>query len=305
MKITDLWVEKYRPQTLDDICLKEDIKERILAWGDKIPHILLVGNVGIGKTSIAKILVTDILKCDYLYINASDENGVETVRNKITGFVQTKSLDGNLKVVVLDEADQFSFEAQSILRNMMETYAGTARFILTGNYKYKIGVPLQSRCQSVELEFSMKDFIKRIFTILKSENITPDKNTASKIVEYCKRYYPDFRSVINFLQLSWVNGEFKFIESVNTSEFIEQIWNNIQFKKSLQTRKFLIENETKFQSDWNRLLKDLLNYVYELDLDETYKRMVILTIADHLEKSTRVLDKEINFLSCILSIESN
>lgn len=304
-EINSLWVEKYRPSSLDEICLRDDIKKRIIAWGTEIPHLLLVGPVGIGKTSIAKILVTDVLKCDYLYINASDENGIDTIRTKVTGFIQTKSLDGQLKVVLLDESDGLSFEAQNSLRNLMESYSNNARFILTGNYKHKIGIPLQSRCQLLELEFSKKDLIKRVLQILKLENISYNKDELSAIAKICNNFYPDFRSVINTLQLSWVDGVWNFAKTFNTNELMEYIWNNIQSTKSLQTRKYLIENENKFQADYSRLLKDLLNYVYVLDIDDDYKRFVILTIADHLEKSTRVLDKEINLFACLLTIEAN
>lgn len=302
MKIKDMWVDRYRPSTMDDICLDDSIKKRIVAWGDKIPHLLLIGPVGVGKTSIAKIIVNDVLKCDYLYINASDENGVETMRNKVAGFIQTKSMDGNLKVVLLDEADGISLDAQNLLRNMMESYSDTARFILTGNYKHKIGVPLQSRCQLLELKFSQRDFIKRIIQILTLENINYGKDFNS-IVDICKSYYPDFRSTINHLQLSWIDGEFDFTRVCDTNILVEYIWNNITRKQSLQTRKYLIENESLFQSDWSRLLKDLLNYIYDLDIDDGLKRLAIITIADHLEMSTRVLDKEINLFACLLKIE--
>lgn len=303
-KLNSLWVERYRPKTLDEMCLREDIKNRILSWGNEIPHLLLVGPVGIGKTTISKIIVTDILKCDYLYINASDENGIDTIRTKVTGFIQTKSLDGNIKVVLLDESDGLSFEAQNSLRNLMETYSETARFILTGNYKHKIGLPLQSRCQLLELDFSKRDLIKRILQILKLEIIHYDNDELKEIVKICNAFYPDFRSVINTIQLSLVNGQWNFSKSFNTNELVKYIWENIENNRSLQTRKYLIENESKFQGDYSRILKDLLNYVYELNIDDDYKRFVILTIADHLEKSTRVLDKEINLFACLLTIEA-
>src|SRR6478735_3338225 len=97
----NLWIEKYRPKTLDDLCLADSIRTKILDWGSEIPHLLLIGGTGVGKTTLAQILVLDVLDCDYLYINASDENGIDTIRTKVTGFVQTKSMDGNIKVVIL------------------------------------------------------------------------------------------------------------------------------------------------------------------------------------------------------------
>jgi DNA polymerase III delta prime subunit len=142
----NLWIEKYRPQTLDDMCLSDSIRAFFSSFTNEIPHFLFTGNPGTGKTTISRIIVQDILKCDYLYINASDETGIDNIRVKVSGFVQTKSFDGGIKVVVLDEADGLSKEAQKCLRNLMEDYAKVARFILTANYRHKIIAPLQSRC---------------------------------------------------------------------------------------------------------------------------------------------------------------
>lgn len=304
--LDDLWCEKYRPQKLEDLCLHPKLRERIESWGkESIPHLLLVGAAGIGKTTLARILVQDILDCDYLYINASDENGVETMRSKVSGFVQTKSLNGHIKVVILDEADSISPEGQNILRNMMESYADTARFILTGNYAHKIRTPIQSRCQRLDITFSIKDAVIRCFTILQKEGISFNQEEKGKLFEIIKRYFPNLRTVIQSLQECWVNNQWAFNESVDNSQLAAQIYHGIVYKKSLETRKFLIENEQLFNSDWDQLLKDLLNYIYEVkELDEYLKKNMIITIADHLEKATRVMDKEINFIACVFTLEN-
>ena len=148
MDITDIWVERYRPTTLDDIVLSDDKR----AYFDRVketsnlPNLLLVGSPGVGKTTLAKVIVSDILEAQYLYINASDENGIDTIRTKVLNFAQTQSIFGTTKIIVLDECDGLSLDAQKALRNSMEEYHDIARFVLTANYQHKIIPALQSRC---------------------------------------------------------------------------------------------------------------------------------------------------------------
>jgi DNA polymerase III delta prime subunit len=302
-KLNNIWIEKYRPRRLNDLCISTKTKQFIESYGQEIPHLLFIGPPGRGKTTLAQILVKDILKCDYIYINASDENGIETVRTKISGFIQTKSFDGNLKVVVLDEADQFSSVGQGALRNMMESYAEHARFILTGNFKHKIQQAIQSRCQTLEIDATMAQAFKRCLEILKLENIEVSKNQKKLLAGLVKGNFPDIRRCIGEMQQNCIGGVLEITHQSNTNMIVELIVDNINDKKSLVTRKYLIENEDLFKADWEQLLSDLLNHIYKSDMTDSRKKNMVLVIADHLEKNNRVSDKEINFFACMLNLE--
>lgn len=299
----NLWIEKYRPTKLDDLCISQEIKDLVIGWGEDIPHLLLIGNAGVGKTTLSRILVEDILKCDYLYINASDENGIDTIRHKVTGFVQTKSLDGNLKVVILDEADGLTIDGQKCLRNLMESYANTARFVLTGNFKHKISAAVQSRCQSLDLRPDLKGAAQRCLNILQKEGIETTKEQKKQVIELVKQNFPDLRKCIGELSKNCVGGEFKLVAKESRNKLLDFIWKNLNEKDGFKTRQHLIENDSLFNSDWDQLLTDLLNYIYVQEIDEVNKKAMVITIADFLDKTTRVSDKEINFFACILTLE--
>ena len=304
MSIDDIWVEKYRPQTLDDVCISDANRKIIAGFGKDIPHLLLTGAAGVGKTTIARILVQDILKCDYLYINASDENGIDTIRNKVSGFVQTKSLDGNIKVVILDEADYLSKSAQSVLRNLMESYAHTARFILTGNYRHRIETSLQSRCQSLDIKPSLQQALIRCLNILEFEGIPIDKDQTRQLAILVKGYYPDLRKCINEISKYCNDGQLNITANVNNNELCQKIVTDINNHATLSLRKYLIQNDERFNSDWEQLLVDLLNHIYATSIEDSKKKAMVLTIADHLDKCSRVNDKEINFFACVLNLEN-
>jgi len=301
---TNLWIESYRPQTLDDLCISDENRKIIKSFGTDIPHLLFTGRAGGGKTTLARIIVQDILKCDYLYINASDENGVDTIRGKITGFVQTKSFDGKLKVVILDEADGLSSNSQSILRNLMESYAHVARFILTGNFKHKIISALQSRCQFLDIRPTLRQACERCLHILDEEGINTTKEQKQQLVTLVKSHFPDLRKCINEMQKFCINNELVITQTVNNNELCEKILSHVSTGKTLELRTYLIKNDGLFNSDWEQLLVDLLNHTYDLKMDDSKKKAMILTMADHLEKCGRVNDKEINFFACVLNLEN-
>lgn len=297
-----IWVEKYRPTKLDDLILDDKSLKVVSQFKDEIPNLLFVGSPGTGKTTLARIIVNDILGCNYLYINASDESGIDTIRHNITNFAQTKSFDGGVKVVVLDEADGLTTQAQAALRNTMETYAKYCRFILTANYKHKIIPALQSRCQSLDLKPVVEQAAKRCFNILKQENVKVSDEQKKKFVILVKRLFPDLRKTINEIQKSVVDGELCIDSSGSDSELLKGVFEGIK-EDSLKVRKYLIENEDRFQGDYDTLLANLLDYIYDQPIDEFKKKQLITIIADHLYKSAFVVDKEINGFACLVALE--
>ena len=297
-----IWVEKYRPTKLDDLILDDKSLKIVSQFKDEIPNLLFVGSPGTGKTTLARIIVNDILGCNYLYINASDESGIDTIRHNITNFAQTKSFDGGVKVVVLDEADGLTTQAQAALRNTMETYAKYCRFILTANYKHKIIPALQSRCQSIDLKPVVEQAAKRCFNILKQENVKVSDEQKKKFVVLVKRLFPDLRKTINEIQKSVVDGELCIDSNGSDSELLKGVFEGIK-EDSLKVRKYLIENEDRFQGDYDTLLANLLDYIYDQPIDEFKKKQLITIIADHLYKSAFVVDKEINSFACLVALE--
>lgn len=297
-----IWVEKYRPVKLDDLILDDKSLRIVSQFKDEIPNLLFVGSPGTGKTTLARIIVNDILGCNYLYINASDESGIDTIRHNITNFAQTKSFDGGVKVVVLDEADGLTSQAQAALRNTMETYAKYCRFILTANYKHKIIPALQSRCQSLDLKPVVEQAAKRCFNILKQENVKVSDEQKKKFVRLVKRLFPDLRKTINEIQKSVIDGELCIDSNGSDSELLNSVFEGIK-KDSLKVRKHLIENEDRFQGDYDTLLANLLDYIYSQPIDEFKKKQMITIIADHLYKTAFIVDKEINCFACLVALE--
>lgn len=306
MRLDGIWVEKYRPSKLDDLIASDEIKKKVKGFGKskQIPNILLTSQPGTGKSSLAKIIVKDILDCDYLYINASDENGIDTIRDKVTHFAQTKSFDGNVKVIILEEADLLSFQAQGALRNTMETFAEFTRFILTANYKHKIIPALQSRCQQFNVDPDISNTVKRVIEILKAENIVVDTTQREPLKKLVTDCFPDIRKTINEIQKNCIDGRLCISHTSSNSELHQLIVKYIFDKKTIQLRKYLIENEDLFNGDYDSLMTHLLDYIYSAhDIDEINKKVAIVTLADHIYKSVFVIDKEINAFACFLQIE--
>ena len=298
-----IWVEKYRPQTLDDVILDEETLRVVREYENEIPNLLFVGNPGTGKTTLARVIVNDILGCNYLYINASDESGIDTIRHNITNFAQTKSFDGGVKVVILDEADGLTSQAQAALRNTMETYAKYCRFILTANYKHKIIPALQSRCQSLNIKPVVELAVKRCYNILKDENVKVPEEQKKKFVQLVKRHFPDLRKTINELQKNVIDSELCITSVVSDNELLEAVYKKIASKQCLEARRYLIENEDRFQGDYDTLLSNYLNFIYSANVDDIKKKEMIAIIADHLYKSAFVVDKEINAFACLVNLE--
>jgi len=297
-----IWVEKYRPHKLADLILDDKSLRVVKQFKGEIPNLLFVGSPGTGKTTLARILVNDVLGCNYLYINASDESGIDVIRHNITNFAQTKSFDGGIKVVILDEADGLTSQAQAALRNTMETYAKYCRFILTANYKHKIIPALQSRCQSLDLKPVIDQAVKRCYNILQQENINISDEQKKKFVMLVKRYFPDLRKTINELQKSVIDNELCIDSNGSDSELLQKIFEGVQ-KDSLGLRKYLIENEDRFQGDYDTLLANFLDYLYNQNIADMKKKEMIAIIADHLYKSAFVVDKEINAFACLVNLE--
>jgi replication factor C small subunit len=301
-----LWVEKYRPKTLDDILLDQDIKDHFKKIVDDVPNLLFYGSPGTGKSTLAKIIVNDILKCQYLYINASDENGIDTIRNKVISFAQTRSIDGNKKVIILEEADGLTGESLRILRNVMEEYIDTTRFILTGNYLNKIIEPIRSRCVMFKLQTDVFSCVSRVVKILKAENIVVDSNLKTKLVEFTTERFPDMRRIINDLQKYSVTGTLVMPEKEEITDLAGYIIKGLTMTAIpvLELRKKVIESEKTFNNDYQQLLKQMFEYVYESNLPENTKKSIMIDIGEYMYRDNFVLDHEINFFSCLLSLSS-
>lgn len=300
---SDLWVEKYRPKTLSEIVVSDDIKKTLQGFVDDIPHILFYGPAGTGKTTTAKVLITDVLKCQYLYINASDESGIDTIRNKVINFSQTRSIDGKRKVILLDECDGLSGSAMRILRNVMEEFSETTRFILTANYFNRIIEPIRSRCVLITLKSDLKDCMRRCLHILKTENVDIGDNLPL-LVGFVKDRLPDMRRIINDLQKSSVSGKLNLFTSDDTSGFVERLLEDLKNQKNIfDIRKTIIESENEFDSDFQGLYKNLFESVFNLKIKESLKKELLLAIGEFSYRDNFVVDHEINFFSFLLEAD--
>ena len=299
-KINTLWVEKYRPSSLDTYIGNEHLKSKVnvyLESGD-LPHLLLFGKAGTGKTTLAKLLVNNI-ECDYLYINASDENNVDTVRTKVKNFASTIGFK-DMKIIILDECDYITPNAQAALRNLMETFSKHCRFILTCNYVERIIDPIQSRCQSFQIvPPSKSDVAKHLHNILVKENVMDTMEDIKVLVD---SGYPDIRRVINSAQRNVVNGKLK----LDTSSIIQNDY-KLKLLKILETqnrknafkdiRQLLADNKITDFADLFRLLYD------EVDgYGKGHVAECILIIARYELSDSQVVDKEINAMAMLIEL---
>jgi len=283
----NLWVEKYRPQSLEEYVGNEMIKNKIsdyLSQGS-IQNLLLHGVAGTGKTTLAK-LITNNLNCDLLYINASDERGIDTIREKIIPFASSMGFS-DVKIVILDEADYITPQAQATLRNTMESFSGNTRFILTCNYLERIISPLQSRCQTLEIKPpSKQDVAWRCVDICKEEKVDIDNIALKTIIN---AYYPDIRKTINTIQGSVVNHVVKLDKSSLKDDLNEQIIQALSNKTKLSDIRQILADSGSREFD------DLFKYIYDKSstLFGDNEGEAILIIAKYQYEYTFVLEKEI------------
>lgn len=299
-----IWVEKYRPVTLDKYLGNESFKDTIKEYLSKgeIPHILLHSHKpGTGKTTLAKMIAKNI-PCDVLYINASDENSVENIRNKVKGFASTLGFN-KLKILILDECDRITLEGQDALRNMMETFSDHTRFILTCNYVEKVREPIVSRCQTFHVQPPEKATVaKHVAGILDAEGIPYEVDDFKVLM----KYYPDIRRIIQTAQQSSTSGRLKItkkqvVESDAKIKLVEILKSNISEKDKLrECRQMMADNNIGDRADFT----EYFDYLYE-NVDEYAPKSVantIIAIAEHQYKDAFVPNKEINFASCIVTI---
>jgi replication factor C small subunit len=303
----NLFVERYRPATVEDIILSDEDRKYFtdLKSKSEIPNLLFAGPPGTGKTTISKIIVKNILDCQYLYINASDENGIDTIRTKVIGFSQTKSLDGKLKVVFLDECDSITLDAQKALRNVIEEYSTNTRFIFTCNYLFKIIPALQSRCQIFNLNPPLDGVLKRVVHVLKQEGIVVPVEEKPKLIELIRSGYPDIRRVINDVQKYSYSGTL-CIKANLVKNLADKVFGMIISNTNVvEIRKFIIEREQEFSSDYLQLLKEMFESIFKADnVEKTTKSSYLLTVSEAMYRDSIVVDKEINWFSCILKLAS-
>ena len=295
-----LWVEKYRPNTLDTYIGNEHLKSKVSVYlesGD-LPHLLLYGKAGTGKTTLAKLLVNNI-ECDYMYINASDENSVDTVRNKVRGFASTMGFK-DYKIIILDECDYITPNAQAALRNLMETFSKHCRFILTCNFVERIIDPIQSRCQSFQvIPPSKKEVALHIHNILNEEGVASKMDDVAGLVN---AGYPDIRRVINSCQRQCVDGMLvvdkqSLVESDYKMKLLEIIKTQNKKDAFKGVRKLLADSQVTDFAELFKLMYD------EVDSYGTgHIAECILIIAKYQLSDSQVVDKEINAMAMIIEL---
>jgi replication factor C small subunit len=296
-----LWVEKYRPDTLEGYVGNEHILEKVKIYiqNEDVPHLLLYGQAGTGKTTLAKI-ITNQIDCDLMYINASDENSVDAVRDKIRGFASSMGFR-KWKVIILDEADYLTPNAQAALRNLMETFSASTRFILTCNFVEKVIDPIQSRCQTFAITPpSKKDVAKRLNDILTAEGVEFEMSDLAFTVN---SGYPDIRRVLNAAQRQVINGKLVIdkqstLEANYTEKVVQELMSNNDAKtKFTNVRQIIADSGVKSFEPLYRTLYDRVD-----DYGKGKVGQTILNIADGQYKDAMVVDKEINVMAMMLNI---
>lgn len=296
-----LWVEKYRPQKLDEYVGSETLKNSFTSYvqSNDIPHLLLYGGAGVGKTTFAK-MISKSIDCDLLYINASDERKVDELGARIKGFASSVCVR-KLKVIILDEVDYISAHAQALLRNMLEMYSYSTRFILTCNYPEKIIAPVVSRCQVFEVvPPSKKDIAIHLTNVLRKENVTYEKESVAFLVN---SYYPDIRRILNTAQQGSLSGKLEVnqkavIENDVKLKVVDLLKNSVSGKDTFtKIRQLISDNKT---TDYTEFYSTLFSHSDEYSKNQLAN--IIVTIAESQYQAALVVDKEISFMSCIVQL---
>ena len=301
-----LWVEKYRPQKIDDCILPESLKKTFkdyIAQGE-LPHFLLCGTAGVGKTTVAKALCNEI-GAEYVILNGSDTGGhIDTLRTTIKGFATSVSLTDAKKVIILDEADYLQANStQPALRNYMEEFSANCRFIFTANYKNRIIEPIHSRCAVIEFKIDNKEkqeiaaaFFKRATAILKQENIEFDPKVVAELVT---KHFPDYRRILNELQRYSVSGKIDSGILVNMSqESFKGLVKLMKDKDFTEVRKWVAKNS---DADTTALFRELYDTA-SVNMDANSIPPMILILADYQYKAAFVADHELNIMAALTEI---
>ena len=302
-----LWVEQYRPKTIDDCILPDSLKSLFLAFIKKgeISNMLFSGTAGIGKTTVAKALCNQ-MNCDWIMINGSEEGGIDVLRNKIKNFASTVSLSGGKKVVILDEADYLNPQStQPALRGFVEEFHKNCRFILTCNFKNRIIEPLHSRFSNIEFKVNPKDkpklaskLFERAVYILKEQNVSYEDKV---LVELITKHFPDFRKLINELQRYSVSGSIDAGILVNVSdENLKTLVTHLKGKEFSDMRKWVVNN---LDNDPVKIFRKIYDTLYT-NLEPSTIPHAVLIIADYQYKSAFVADQEINLVACLTELMS-
>ena len=302
-----LWVEEYRPKTIDDCILPQSLKTLFQSFIEKgeVSNLLFSGTPGVGKTTVAKALCEQ-MNCDWIMINGSEEGGIDVLRNKIKNFASTVSLSGGKKVVILDEADYLNPQStQPALRGFVEEFHKNCRFILTCNFKNRIIEPLHSRFSNIEFRISPKDkgklatkLFERVSYILKEQNIEYEEAVVAELI---KKHFPDFRKLINELQRYSISGIIDAGVLVNVSdENLKTLVAHLKTKEFSNMRKWVVNN---LDNDPVKIFRKIYDSMYTNLQPETIPHAVLI-IADYQYKSAFVADQEINLVACLTELMS-
>ena len=302
-----LWVEQYRPKTIDDCILPDSLKTLFKSFIKKgeLSNMLFSGTPGIGKTTVAKALCEE-MNCDWIMINGSEEGGIDVLRDKIKNFASTVSLSGGKKVVILDEADYLNPQStQPAMRGFVEEFHKNCRFILTCNFKNRIIEPLHSRFSNIEFKVNPKDkpklasrLFERAVYILKEQNVSYEDKV---LVELITKHFPDFRKLINELQRYSVSGSIDAGILVNVSdENLKTLITHLKNKEFSDMRKWVVNN---LDNDPVKIFRKIYDTLYT-NLEPSTIPHAVLIIADYQYKSAFVADQEINLVACLTELMS-